>query len=250
MAIHSIYRFYAELEGYKPKIWRRFEVNGNKTIAELGYIVMTLFEMEANHLFRFTDNHLAEHLAAKKKCYSDEALRKLLGVQEYENLMALRSICYELPFYDNDEEGDTEFCDARNYRLNKVIGAPPRALIFEYDYGDGWRVTMTLESIEKVEMHANELPRVLEGEGFGVVEDCGGVGGLKEIEKAFKKKKGRQYKGYVEWLGCDDFNMELFDVDDINFRLKKLPRIYKNCYENSRAPSQRAIDLIERSYQK
>ena len=43
MAVHPIYRFYAELDGYTPKIWRRFEVNGSKTIAELGYVLMTMF---------------------------------------------------------------------------------------------------------------------------------------------------------------------------------------------------------------
>lgn len=54
MAIHPIYRFYAELEDYTPKIWRRFEVNGSKTIVEFGYILMTMFEMQACHLFCFT----------------------------------------------------------------------------------------------------------------------------------------------------------------------------------------------------
>ena len=54
MAIHPVYRFYAELTDYTPKIWRRFEVNGSKTIAELGYIIMTIFEMQASHLFCFT----------------------------------------------------------------------------------------------------------------------------------------------------------------------------------------------------
>lgn len=248
MAIHSVYRFYAELEGFKPKIWRRFEVNGNKTIAELGYTVMTLFEMEANHLFRVTDNHLAEHLEDMQKRYSDEALRKLLGTQEYEKLMALKSICYEPAFCDNDGEEDTEQYDARNYRLKKVIDAAPRELLFEYDYGDGWRVDLALESIEQVEIHASELPRVLEGDGFGIIEDCGGVGGLKEIDRAFKKKKGRQYKEYAEWLGREDLNMASFDVGDINFRLKKLPRIYRDCYEGRGVLSQRAIDLIERRY--
>ena len=51
MAVHQIYRFYAELKDYTPKIWRRFEVIGTKTIAEFGYTIMTMFEMQASHLF-------------------------------------------------------------------------------------------------------------------------------------------------------------------------------------------------------
>jgi len=44
------------------------------------------------------------------------------------------------------------------------------------------------------------LPRVLEGEGYGIIEDCGGPDILKEIAKAFKKKKGSQYKKTVSGL--------------------------------------------------
>lgn len=50
MASHPIYQFYAELDDFKPKIWRRFQVSNDVTIARLGYIVQVLFEMTASHL--------------------------------------------------------------------------------------------------------------------------------------------------------------------------------------------------------
>lgn len=53
MASHPIYQFYVELVDYEPKIWRRFQVMNNTSMAKLGYIVMTLFEMQASHLFCF-----------------------------------------------------------------------------------------------------------------------------------------------------------------------------------------------------
>jgi hypothetical protein len=53
MASQPIYQFYAELDNYSPKIWRRFQVMNNITMARLGYIVMTIFEMQASHLFCF-----------------------------------------------------------------------------------------------------------------------------------------------------------------------------------------------------
>ena len=93
-----------------------------------------------------------------------------------------------------------------------------------------------------------ELPRVLDGAGFGIVEDVGGTGGLEALAKAFKKKKGTDYKQYSEWLGTHDLDMTAFDMDDMNFRLKKIPRIYKQCYEDRLTPTQRSIDLIERKY--
>ena len=36
MASQPIYQFYAELNNYQPKIWRRFQVPGNITMARLG----------------------------------------------------------------------------------------------------------------------------------------------------------------------------------------------------------------------
>ena len=46
----SVYQFYVELEDYKPKIWRRFLVDSDITIARFAYIVMAMYEMEASHL--------------------------------------------------------------------------------------------------------------------------------------------------------------------------------------------------------
>jgi len=43
--------FEGKLEDYTLKTWRRFEVNGSKTMAELGYILTTMFEMQASHLW-------------------------------------------------------------------------------------------------------------------------------------------------------------------------------------------------------
>ena len=51
MASKQVYQLYVEPKDYSPKIWRRFEVISNITIARLGYILMTLFEMQAHDLF-------------------------------------------------------------------------------------------------------------------------------------------------------------------------------------------------------
>lgn len=246
MAIHPIYRFYAELEDYTPKIWRRFEVNGSKTMAELGYVLMTMFEMQACHLFCFTYDHGAEILEDMRKSYSDEELDRVLSKNDYAEL--LKPWRFELSSDELFENEDVQSCDASKYRLKDITDSVPWRLTFEYDYGDGWLVNLTLESCEKAEINSSELPRVLEGEGFGIIEDCGGIGGLEELVKAYKKKNGRQYDEYREWLGVDDLDLTAFDLDDINFRLKKLPRIFRGSYEYGYEPTQRSIDLIERKY--
>jgi hypothetical protein len=246
MATHLVYRFYAELEDYKPKIWRRFEVNGNKTIAELGYILMTMFEMQASHLFCLTYDAGAEILAGLRQRHPEEEVARILGKGTFAE--CLKVWRFELPSEDAYEHEIERLFDARQYRLRDLSREVPLRLRFSYDYGDDWQVRLTLESCEKIEIHASELPKVLAGAGFGIVEDCGGVGGLKELAKAFRKKKGRQYAEYREWLGVDDLDLATFNIEDVNFRLKKLPRIFKECYEYGYKPTQRSIDLIERKY--
>ena len=71
-----------------------------------------------------------------------------------------------------------------------------------------------------------------------------------ELAKVFKNKKGQQYEEYREWLGVDSIDLIVFDIDDINFRLKKLPHIFKESYEYGYEPTQRSIDLINRKYKK
>ena len=40
------------------------------------------------------------------------------------------------------------------------------------------------------------------------------------------------------------------NLDDMNLRLKKVPRIYMELYEYGCAPSQRSLDFLERKYLK
>ena len=66
MASKPIYQMYAELQDYEPKIWRRFQVMNDITVARLAYILMTLFEMQGSHLYKFEvnelDNFILNHL--------------------------------------------------------------------------------------------------------------------------------------------------------------------------------------------
>jgi len=234
MASQPIYQFYAELEGYRPKIWRRFQVQGSCTIARLGYIVMTLYEMKASHLLAIEHTYTLH--------FPDDAFEEITHR-------------YVIP----DEEGEWEDkgdADATRYKLTQtsinvnshVIIKNSRVTVL-YDFGDGWEVNLKLEKVfNDPDLPGKELPRVLEGGGFGIIEDCGGPGGLEELAAAFKAKQGKEYENFCEWLGVDELDLERFDLDDMNFRLKKLPRIFADIYENFNYPTQRSIDLIERKY--
>ncbi|MGI6669503.1 MAG: plasmid pRiA4b ORF-3 family protein [Acetivibrionales bacterium] len=251
MASNPIYEFYAQLRDYQPKIWRRFQVVNNITMARLGYILMTLFEMQASHLFRI-EVPFKENLIT--------SLRKRLGDSEYNKLFA------DEPFNDIEENGifeiitddtylyrdeDEKVYDITEHKLKHVITAPDSRLVFVYDFGDNWIVDVTLERVfNDADLPGRLLPRVLEGEGYGIIEDCGGIGGLVNLAKAFKKKMGKEYDAYREWLGLDDLDLKRFDINDMNFRLLKVPRIYADIYERNLEPTKQSMDILERKYLK
>jgi len=121
---------------------------------------------------------------------------------------------------------------------------------FIYDLSDNWRISLRLEKVLVYKsLPAREFPRALGGAGFGIVEGVGGVGGLADLAKAFKTKKGADYKQFSE-TACDDLDLSAFDLADMNVRLKKIPRIYKQCYEDKIKPTQKSINLIERKYRR
>ena len=230
MPSKNIYQLYAELEDFKPKIWRRFQVADNITVAMLGYIIMTMYEMTASHL-----------LAIEHEC----PFLTPSGKQSKRMELLCR---YDIPndYSDWKELGGE---DATKTRLSEIKFEPTSRILVWYDFGDDWRVAVKPEkTFETEELPDCKFPRVLEGKGYGIVEDCGGVWGLDRLVQAFAKKKGKEYEELSEWLGEEDFDINAFDIDDMNFRLTKIPQIYKKIYENKTVPTRNSIGLIERQY--
>ena len=238
MASHPIYQFYAELKDYKPKIWRRFQVMNNITMARLGYILMTMFEMQASHLFCLM-------VPVRENA-------KLVQPQLAAPIFAEPVWRFDIDKESMELQGDARCFDAASYPITSVLrGLPGEKLTFVYDFGDEWTVEVKLEAVMRdKELSGRALPRVLGGEGYGIIEDCGGTSGLAHLAKAFRRKRGEEYEEYCEWLGIDELDLTVFDLDDMNMRLKRVPRIYTDCYEHDKAPSQRSIDFLLRKYLK
>lgn len=248
MASKPIYQIYAELQDYKPKIWRRFQIMNNITVAKLAYILMTLFEMQGNHLYVFEVDELNNFIINNLERYNKYK-------QAFDNGEFFKIGRYGCIFEENEDVLPTldnrfrELKDAADIKLKHVIYEENQRMEFQYDFGDNWRFNIVLEKIfEDENISGKDLPRVIEGEGFGIIEDCGGTCGLEDIKKAFKTKKGERYETYSNWLGKEELNLEKCDLDDLNFRLKKLPRIFRDIYEYCLEPTERSIKILERDY--
>ncbi len=226
MASHPIYQFYIELDDYEPKMWRRFQLMNNVNIAKLGYVIMSIFEMEGRHLFNFEVPVL-------------DNFKLLVGdnINLAENQEALKVLnqsggIINIELSQNDPHYSDRFTlNALDITLAKVLTAPGEKIYFNYDYGDGWQFTLTLENvfIDK-NLPGKSLPMLLSGEGFGIIEDCGGVEGLAEIARAFKDK-GDGYEEYSEWLDIEELDLEEYNEERLSYKIKNFPKMFKEAYE-------------------
>lgn len=246
MASQPLYQLYLELEDYKPKIWRRIQVMNNIKFSRLGYIIMTLFEMQASHLYEF-EIDIIENIKRRQKDFFDdypemmEDFKKIrVGILDEDNI------------YDfNNLEGYEPLRDSTEEYVKHYISNENDEMIFKYDFGDNWIVKIKLEKIFRdKETDGKEFPKVIEGQGYGIIENCGGTWGLEEIKKAFALKKGEEYENYSEWLGSEELDLGEFDIDDMNFRIKKVPRIYADIYEYELEPTKQSMKILQRGYLK
>ena len=248
MASKPIYQIYAELQDYEPIIWRRFEVMNDITVARLAYILMAIFEMHGSHLYKFEvnelDNYITNHLEHYNKYFKDyDDTEKFFRIGQYGCIFDDEEIIPE------DDKKYRELKNAKDVKLKHIIYEENQKMEFQYDFGDNWCFNIILEKIfEDDSISGRDLPRVIDGEGFGIVEDCGGTMGLEDIREAFKIKKGEDYEMYSEWLGKDEFDLTKCELDDLNYRVKKLPRVFRDSYEYGLEPTEKSIKIIERDY--
>lgn len=221
----KMYQFYAELCYYEPKVWRRFLISPNYSMEDLAFMLMVLFNADNSHLYRFE---------IPVRDIKKRALRrkKMLAAQINEELSDVRDI--EVESYVDD---DMDFADDMFMR-NRLKQLPPKryevceVLIkkllteeinkctFVYDFGDDWNFKVKLENVD-VESETR-IPKLLSGEGLGIIEDCGGADGLYRICEAFNKKSGEDYENYQEWFGVSELELNSYDAATITKTIKKI----------------------------
>lgn len=169
MATFPIYQIYVELEEYCPKMWRRFQVMGDTTIARLGYIIMGLYEIKNNYSYEFRIDELSNYKKKHPEYVTNSELLKGLN-------RTFRKIRYGITskrnMYTYNQTGDyEELSDATTVRMIDVFKVPDDEIIFRYDPEINWTFKLMIEKIfTDKNLYSKELPNVLEGEGFGILE--------------------------------------------------------------------------------
>ncbi len=145
------YRLRAELQGTAPPVWRLLETTSHLTLDAVHAVLQAAFG--------FTDRHL--HIFA-------------VGPSVH----APTSSLYLCPW--DSAEGELEGVDERDVRLDELLTEPGEQLLYEYDYGDSWQLTITLDAVGE---RSGDEPkaRLLGGERAGPPENCGGVGRFEQM---------------------------------------------------------------------
>ncbi len=232
-----VYCLCVELEGFKPKIWRRIHVPADFSMAKLAYTLISVFKAQGAHLYAFEIpvRKNAEKLLKANGCSKKEVNRALSFLQDIE----IESyIDPEMDAADDDFAMDIfrqlppRRLAARTVKLSNVVDLKNPEFYFTYDFGDGWRFKIKLEDADcQSSVPAEKLPLVIAGQGYGIIEDCGGIGGLESLRLAFKQKSGEDYEEFKEWLGCDDLDLSFFDIEAANAAIKGDIRSFNSTYK-------------------
>jgi hypothetical protein len=178
----TTYQLHASLFGIEPPVWRRLLVRGSMTLRHLHDILQIAFGWEDCHLHAFRTKD--------------------------ENFM------------DPDMNPGTEAMDEKKAILDQVLLKVKSALIYEYDFGDGWEHNILLEKILPFDVK-QKLPICLGGERSGPPEDCGGFSGYEVLLEAIKNPDHPEHEEMLDWVG-EDFDPEYFNLNEINKELANL----------------------------
>lgn len=202
-----IYQFTVELKNYKPRMWRRILVGDDITVAELGYIVLSIFRANCSHL-----------MSIEKPMYKSPIPQEIYEIPNP----------YEDSFLDNPLDATVELVkDAVSLEKGDDT------LVVVYDFGDDWNFKLKLEKIlDAKDVKQSQIPCVIAGKGFGIIDDCGGAYGLERIAEAIKLKSGDAYEQYCDWMDLDSVDLSYFDNDELNGLLEEEFEDIKNAYEN------------------
>jgi hypothetical protein len=186
------YRVRVDLNDTRPPLWRRLELASDLFLDQVHEIMQVAFGWTDSHLHQFGS-----------------------GPGHYDP----ETEHYLCPF--QVEEGDPGIPE-EDVRIDEVLSEPGDKLFYDYDFGDGWRHTIRLETISP---RPSSEPRAvcITGRRDGPPEDCGGVGAYELICAATDPANPDYADAVAEFtrfygsdLEPDSIRTTRFDINEVN----------------------------------
>lgn len=185
-----------DLDGAQPPVWRQLRLASDLPLDQLHEILQVAMG--------WTDSHLHHFVMGPDS-------RDVYGLQNF------------LTRYDI-EEGDEGIAEA-DVRLDQVLAKPGHRLFYEYDFGDGWWHTITLEKVEPWR-DGDQDAFCLTGRRACPPEDVGGIGGYGEMLRMLAGDTDDLDSEWVEqvltWLP-PGYDPDTFSVTEVNDQLAAGP---------------------------
>ena len=179
--------FKIELDDTDPKVTRSFRVSENTNMYEFHHIVQIIMGWTNSHIYQFK---VGDEVIADTRLVDDE-----LG----------------------------PITEVKGVSLTDVFNKVGTAILYEYDFGDGWEHKIELVDICK-QHEADVLPKIIGGEYACPPEDCGGTYGYRELKEVLMDAKHPEYKSTKVWVG-PKFDPMVCDFYRIQKDLAKLKRL-------------------------
>ena len=183
--------FHIQLDDISPPVWRRLEIRREKTFWDLHCAIQDAMPWEDRHLHAFQ--------------FSTGDTNVDIGI----------------PL--DDPFSDLEFLPSWETPLRDWFAAVPAQCRYQYDFGDDWMHTLTLEARRPAEPRGR-YPRCTGGEGRCPPEDVGGPYGYQNFLEALADPKHEEHEDFRDWIGTDQWDTTHFDPAEVVFSnaLKRL----------------------------
>ncbi len=202
----KIYSLHVELCDYEPKMWRTFLIPADFSMAKLACTILTIFRASGEHLYAFNVPAKDMEIAAY--------------IPKSSPLSNLLDLFHKIP--ELSGRAKPKLRAAKRVKIEKIIDEENPQIFLTYDFDDKWEFKIELENADaKSTFSCKELPRVLSGKGYGIIDDCGGTSGLEKIRKAFMEKSGEEYEDFKEWIGVDNLDLDSFKIIGMNAMMER-----------------------------
>ncbi|WP_025272294.1 plasmid pRiA4b ORF-3 family protein [Haloglycomyces albus] len=185
--LEKIFQVNVELAGTKPPVWRRLQVRGDTTLAELHRLLLAAFDWsgERKHVFHSISGEFCDP-------------RYRLEFARDENAVTVANLV--------NQTGDD--------------------FTYVYDFADDWEHHIRVEKVHKPSGDV-EYPCCSDGHGMSPLEGSGGVHTWRDVVSAWKHPKSPDNAEIVarlrEALGderADDFDPAEFSLEEVNDRIR------------------------------
>ncbi len=192
----TVYQLKITLLGMQTPIWRRLQIRGDFTLADLHDTIQAAMG--------WTDSHLHEFLIGEAR--------------------------YGEP--DLEEEYAANIQDEGEVILYQVLGVEGMRFRYVYDFGDDWQHDVLVEQILPPDPDLT-VPICTDGQRACPPEDVGGVPGYEHFLEAMADPSNPEHNEYMTWFG-GEFDPEEFDLEEANEALRDMAVYTSTVYTTER----------------